>query len=102
MHFAAIRPYHTLRPTHTPTCPTIYSQLHHTPTVAASTAMSLQAHAFCPRCGAPTRSVDGGARRQCTSDPAHRAYPRTDPVVIMLVESPDGSKVRCACCAEIC
>ena len=50
----------------------------------------LQAHLFCSRCGAPSTSVDGGARRQCTAAPAHRQYPRTDPVVIMLVESPDG------------
>ncbi|KFM25303.1 Nudix hydrolase 19, chloroplastic [Auxenochlorella protothecoides] len=49
------------------------------------------AHAFCPRCGAPTRSAEGGARRQCQGDAAHRLYPRTDPVVIMLVESADGS-----------
>ena len=39
-----------------------------------------QAHAFCPRCGAPTVSSEGGARRQCTADAKHRSYPRTDPV----------------------
>ena len=40
-------------------------------------------HRFCPNCGAVTRVVDGGWRRDC---PACRAlhFPRTDPVVIML------------------
>jgi NAD+ diphosphatase len=40
-------------------------------------------HRFCPNCGAVTRPVDGGWRRDC---PACRAlhFPRTDPVVIML------------------
>lgn len=32
-----------------------------------------------------------GARRTCTRNPSHRQYPRTDPVVIMLLESADGS-----------
>ncbi|KAL4423481.1 hypothetical protein ABPG77_003614 [Micractinium sp. CCAP 211/92] len=50
-----------------------------------------QAHLFCGRCGAPTTSIDGGSRRQCTRETSHRMYPRTDPVCIMLVESPDGS-----------
>lgn len=40
-----------------------------------------QAHRFCSRCGAPSTSVDGGSRRQCTADAAHKLYPRTDPVV---------------------
>ncbi|GAB4818050.1 hypothetical protein N2152v2_005096 [Parachlorella kessleri] len=51
-----------------------------------------QAHQFCSRCGAPTSPVEGGGRRQCTAHKEHRAYPRTDPVVIMLVESPDGRR----------
>jgi NAD+ diphosphatase len=40
-------------------------------------------HRFCPNCGAATRLVEGGWRRDC---PACRAlhFPRTDPVVIML------------------
>ncbi|KAI7840059.1 hypothetical protein COHA_006190 [Chlorella ohadii] len=49
-----------------------------------------QAHQFCGRCGAPTVPAEAGARRQCTAQDLHRQYPRTDPVVIMLVESPDG------------
>jgi NAD+ diphosphatase len=40
-------------------------------------------HRFCPNCGAPSRPVEAGWRRDC---PACRAlhFPRTDPVVIML------------------
>jgi NAD+ diphosphatase len=34
--------------------------------------------------------VSFGTRRQCSADSKHRLYPRTDSVVIMLVESPDG------------
>jgi NAD+ diphosphatase len=57
----------------------------HLPALAEAKAL-LQWHArhrFCPNCGAPTRSVEAGWRRDC---PACRAlhFPRTDPVVIML------------------
>jgi len=40
-------------------------------------------HRFCPNCGAATRPVEAGWRRDC---PACRTmhFPRTDPVVIML------------------
>ncbi len=40
-------------------------------------------HRFCPNCGAPSRPVEAGWRRDC---PACRSmhFPRTDPVVIML------------------
>lgn len=48
-------------------------------------------HQFCNMCGSPTAPVEGGAKRQCTAVPRHRLYPRTDPVVIALVESRDGS-----------
>src|ERR1700689_1422348 len=40
-------------------------------------------HRFCPNCGAPTRSVDGGWRRDCPSCKTQH-FPRTDPVAIML------------------
>jgi NAD+ diphosphatase len=40
-------------------------------------------HRFCPNCGAATRSVQGGWRRDCPSCRALH-FPRTDPVVIML------------------
>jgi NAD+ diphosphatase len=40
-------------------------------------------HRFCPNCGAATRAVDGGWRRDCPSCRALH-FPRTDPVVIML------------------
>lgn len=45
-------------------------------------------HPFCPRCGAKTIPILGGAKRQCVNDPSHRQYPRTDPVIISLVVSP--------------
>ena len=41
-------------------------------------------HRFCPNCGAPTHMVQGGWRRDCPSCGAEH-FPRTDPVVIMLV-----------------
>ena len=41
-------------------------------------------HRFCSACGAETKSVDAGYRRECHScDTSH--FPRTDPAVIMLV-----------------
>ncbi|KXZ49974.1 hypothetical protein GPECTOR_18g130 [Gonium pectorale] len=51
-----------------------------------------QGHKFCPRCGSPTAPIEAGLKRQCTADASHRLYPRTEPVVIMLVESPDGRR----------
>jgi NAD+ diphosphatase len=41
-------------------------------------------HRFCPNCGAATRLVQAGWRRDCPSCHAEH-FPRTDPVVIMLV-----------------
>ena len=41
----------------------------------------LQSHVFCGKCGSQTLSIEVGGKRQCTADPAHREYPRTDPVV---------------------
>ncbi|GKY86198.1 NAD(+) diphosphatase [Sinisalibacter aestuarii] len=41
-------------------------------------------HSFCARCGAPSVAADGGWRRDCPSC-ARAHFPRTDPVVIMLV-----------------
>jgi NAD+ diphosphatase len=40
-------------------------------------------HRFCSNCGAPTRSVEAGWRRECRSCGTLH-FPRTDPVVIML------------------
>jgi NAD+ diphosphatase len=40
-------------------------------------------HRFCANCGAATRAVDGGWRRECPSCRTQH-FPRTDPVVIML------------------
>ena len=41
-------------------------------------------HRFCPNCGAKTAPVSGGWRRDCPACKAEH-FPRTDPVVIMLV-----------------
>jgi NAD+ diphosphatase len=41
-------------------------------------------HRFCPNCGAPTEAVQGGWRRDCPGCQTQH-FPRTDPVVIMLV-----------------
>jgi NAD+ diphosphatase len=40
-------------------------------------------HRFCPNCGAPTRLIEAGWRRDCAVCGAQH-FPRTDPVVIML------------------
>jgi len=40
---------------------------------------------FCSRCGGPTVSLEGGARRQCEAC-GERHYPRVDPSIIVLVE----------------
>lgn len=42
------------------------------------------AHRFCAACGAPSVVVQGGWQRQCPACAAQH-FPRTDPVVIMLV-----------------
>jgi NAD+ diphosphatase len=41
-------------------------------------------HRFCAACGGPTRMVEAGWRRDCPACAAQH-FPRTDPVVIMLV-----------------
>jgi len=41
-------------------------------------------HRFCPRCGASTSAMQGGAMRTCTSCKAEH-FPRVNPVAIMLV-----------------
>ena len=55
----------------------------------ASTAMCLsnwhRTHRFCSRCGQPSEVADAGWRRHCPSCGAQH-FPRTDPVVIMLIE----------------
>lgn len=43
-----------------------------------------QRHRFCSNCGAPSRILDTGWRRDCPACGAQH-FPRTDPVVIMLV-----------------
>jgi NAD+ diphosphatase len=45
-------------------------------------------HRFCARCGSPSEPADGGWRRKCV-DCGGLHFPRTDPVVIMLVTRGD-------------
>jgi NAD+ diphosphatase len=47
-----------------------------------------RSHRFCSVCGAPSVPVQGGWQRRCTACAAHH-FPRTDPVVIMLVTHGD-------------
>jgi NAD+ diphosphatase len=47
-------------------------------------------HGFCAVCGAPTRMGEAGYLRACTEDSCKaQHFPRTDPVVIMLVSRGD-------------
>ncbi|MEM9059784.1 MAG: NAD(+) diphosphatase [Pseudomonadota bacterium] len=57
-------------------------------TAKAMTAWHLS-HAFCARCGSPTDPEAGGWRRTCSNCGAQH-FPRTDPVVIMLILSDDA------------
>ena len=54
----------------------------------AATARALlqwhEAHGFCARCGAPSVMAQAGWRRDCPACGTHH-FPRTDPVVIMLI-----------------
>ena len=45
-------------------------------------------HQFCAYCGAPTHMVEGGDRRKCDSC-TREHFPRTDPVVIIIVHKGD-------------
>ncbi|XP_005993523.1 peroxisomal NADH pyrophosphatase NUDT12 isoform X1 [Latimeria chalumnae] len=54
---------------------------------------------FCPTCGGATKIEEGGYKRTCLKAECpslqgvhNTAYPRVDPVVIMLVIHPDGNK----------
>jgi NAD+ diphosphatase len=55
-----------------------------------------ESHRFCSRCGTPTESRDSGHLRLCPNPAcATRHFPRTDPVVIMLVISGDPPNDHC-------
>jgi NAD+ diphosphatase len=50
-------------------------------------------HGFCAVCGSRSQARFGGAQMKCSSAECGALhFPRTDPVVIMLVESPDGEQ----------
>ena len=57
----------------------------HLPPLAQAKALLAwhRRHRFCSNCGAPTRPVEAGWRRDCAACGAEH-FPRTDPVVIML------------------
>ncbi len=44
-------------------------------------------HGFCANCGAKTQMLDGGYRRHCEACKADH-FPRTDPVIIIVVRRP--------------
>lgn len=47
-------------------------------------------HRFCGDCGHPTRSTEGGFVRTCTNEACGKQiFPRTDPAIIVLVQSGD-------------
>ncbi len=56
-----------------------------------------QSALFCGHCGNETQSLDGGHRRQCLHEKCQKEqFPRTDPVVIMLVEyQPEVGPAMC-------
>lgn len=56
--------------------------------VAKSMVSWHQRHGFCPNCGARTRMSQGGWKRDCPECKSEH-FPRTDPVVIMLVTRGD-------------
>jgi NAD+ diphosphatase len=45
-------------------------------------------HTHCPRCGAPTESIQAGWSTRCTADGSQH-FPRTDPAVIVLLHDGD-------------
>jgi len=49
-----------------------------------------QRHGYCANCGTRTAMKEGGWKRDCSNCKAEH-FPRTDPVVIMLVASGDNA-----------
>ena len=62
--------------------------------VALASSLNVWArnHRFCGRCGAKAEGAAGGFRRQCTAC-GHMMFPRTDPVVIMLIVDEERDRV---------
>ena len=49
-----------------------------------------QTHCFCGKCGQATHNAEGGYMRVCTAeDCQHKHFPRTDPAIIVLVNTGD-------------
>ena len=67
----------------------IVADAHLPPLAEAKAVLGWHArHRFCSNCGAPTKAVQAGWRRDCPACKAEH-FPRTDPVVIMLVIAGD-------------
>jgi len=65
---------------------------------AKSLALWHAKSAFCGSCGAPTVAVEGGVKKVCTrsggdSPCGESVYPRTDPVVISLIQAAGGDAI---------
>jgi len=58
---------------------------------AAGMANFHRLHRFCARCGQPSEPREGGHSRICPNE--HTTFPRTDPVVIMLVIDGEHDRV---------
>lgn len=53
-----------------------------------------KAFQYCGRCGTKTMPIEAGERRQCTNSACkQKAYPRMDPVVIMLIIDKERDRV---------
>lgn len=59
---------------------------------AVSLASWLREAKFCPMCGAPAELRQAGWSRRCVEN-EHEIFPRTDPAVIVAVESADGERL---------
>lgn len=59
---------------------------------AVSLASWLRDARYCPVCGSETELRQGGWSRRCVRN-AHEIFPRTDPAVIVAVESSDGERL---------
>lgn len=59
---------------------------------ATSVAAWLRDASFCPTCGSATELRQAGWSRRCLSQ-GHEIFPRTDPAVIVAIESADGQRL---------
>lgn len=72
--------------------PVLSSQESELLVTAVALAAWISDSSFCPRCGAPTEIRQAGWSRRCTGCGSEH-FPRTDPAVIVAVESADGERL---------